>query len=170
MAFFNVGILEFAFFLRKLETSKSKVFKEQNTGMMRVLTLFVLFYLPISLCAQKIQLIEGNLTKLKGTESIDVQITFDSLLVGAEIPEQTFIAEKKKLWEEKEAGKGSEWERHWHDSKSKLYRPTFNSIFAKNAGLKISSDAQYIIVIKTRQIEPVVESWGAVLSFQRKHG
>lgn len=122
--------------------------------MRKAAALFAIIHLPMILCAQKIQLMEGSLAKLKGTKTITVQMIFDSLLVGAEIPEQAFIDEKKKLWDEKEAGKGSEWESHWEGSKSTLYGPTFSYIFAKNAGLKLAGDAPYIMIVKTQQIEP----------------
>jgi hypothetical protein len=108
----------------------------------------------LSLSAQEIQLVEGDVQALKGIKSIATRVTYDSLLVGAEFPEATFIETKKKLWDEKEKGKGEAWEKHWSESKVTLYGPTFGYIFAKNSGIKVEKSAPYTLILKTRQIEP----------------
>jgi hypothetical protein len=113
-----------------------------------------LSFLSLSVSAQKVQVVEGNIQVLKGLKTMAVSVTYDSLVVGAEIPEVTFIEARKKQWDEKEAGKGEAWAKYWNDSKVTLYGPTFGYIFAKNAGIKVDQNSPYTLVLKTRQIEP----------------
>lgn len=121
---------------------------------MKTILVALFFLLNVTVYAQRIRLVEGNIQLLKGMKNISARVTYDSLVVGAEFPESTFVETKRKAWDVKEAGKGDKWVEYWNESKSRLYGPTFAYIFAKNAGIKLDKEAPYTLILRTKQIEP----------------
>jgi hypothetical protein len=114
----------------------------------------LMIILSNTVVAQKIMVIEGDLKLLKGQTSINVEFAYDNMIIGTETPESTFIANKKKAWDEREPGKGEEWEQMWFESRTTLYEPEFRSVFTVQSGLLIDSlNSPYTLIFKTVQSE-----------------
>ena len=61
---------------------------------------------PIVVNAQRIKLIEGDLSPLKGTTALNTEFTYDNLKVGDFKNEDDYIQKKKDDYNKKEAGRG----------------------------------------------------------------
>jgi hypothetical protein len=105
--------------------------------------------------AQKVRLLQGDLKPLKGQKSIQIEFEYDSILIGGVTPEAEYIANKKTLWEQKEPGKGEDFESMWFDSRSEMHGPTFAFWFSKVTGWSTDDSlAPFKMIVKTRQLEP----------------
>jgi hypothetical protein len=119
----------------------------------RILVVLLMASLPCF--AQKVRLLQGDLKPLKGQKSIQIEFEFDSILIGGVTPEAEYIANKKNLWEQKEPGKGEDFESMWFDSRSDMHEPTFAFWFSKATGWSTKDpSAPFKMIVKTRQIEP----------------
>lgn len=122
-----------------------------------LLTAFVAF----AFCAQaqKIKLVSGDLTFLKGEKSINLQYNYDDLMVG-DMQEAAYIKKKVTEYNAKEAGKGDKWLENWKNDRKTRYEPKFEELFNKyleevNTKAKEGdASAKYTILIKTKMIEP----------------
>ncbi|MFZ6014588.1 MAG: hypothetical protein ACOYXT_29885 [Bacteroidota bacterium] len=107
------------------------------------------------LLAQKIQIIEGDLKLLKGQTVINIETAFDNMLVGAQIPEGTFVATKMEAWEAKEPGKGPAWKAMWFGEQEKNYKNIFGHYLFKESGLTVKENvAPFTLILKTTHMEP----------------
>ena len=122
--------------------------------MKKTLALFMMA-LTISGYAQKIKLLEGDLSPLKGQKSIRTEFTYDNMVVGKDKTEESYIQEKKAKLNEKEAGKGDKWEQDWVDDRKNRFEPQFRELFAKNSEMTTADDnATYTLIFKTTRTEP----------------
>jgi len=97
--------------------------------------LVFLFAITIgSAAAQKLEVVEGDLSQLSGLDKIHFEFVYDDLVIGESKPEADFVAEKSKAWDEREQGKGAEWKEHWISSRSQLYEPAFIKAFQNGPG------------------------------------
>lgn len=104
--------------------------------------------------AQRRQLIHGSLNGLKQEKSYRISFTYDSMLIGMEIPEKQYLEDKRKAWEEREPGKGTEFVDQWYDARNKRYEPAFIKSFEKFSLLKLNdSNATYTMILKTFHTE-----------------
>jgi hypothetical protein len=119
--------------------------------LLRLLTiLLILFSFPAS--AQK--LISGSLKGLKGQKSYGIRFTYDSMIVGEDMPEERYLANKKNDWDSREPGKGDEFVRQWFDHRQSYYEPAFIRKFEEFSELKLKdTDAKYTLIVKTKYIE-----------------
>src|SRR5688500_18678173 len=101
------------------------------------LIFFILLTLSFSTAAQKFKLLSGNLNALKGQSSYDIKFEYDNMIVGANMPENVYLEEKRKTWETREPGKGSEFVKRWYDHRSKRYEPAFTENFEKWGRVKL---------------------------------
>lgn len=106
--------------------------------------------------SQKLKIIEGDLSPLKGQKSIKTEFTYDNLTIGRKNkPEAEYVSEKKADHNKKEAGKGDEWEMKWKDNRPNLFEPKFRELFAKESGMTTADDnATYTLIFKTTNMEP----------------
>ena len=121
------------------------------------LTLFVfVLTLTCQLYAQKIELIEGDLSSLKAEKSIDINFTYDSITMGGKghPSESEYVAKKTAEYNKKEAGKGDAWAKSWKDDRESLYQPAFTKIFQQMSGLEMNAKAKYTLIFKTIYTEP----------------
>ncbi len=65
--------------------------------------------LSFNVSAQKLKLIEGDLSILKNEKSINTVFTYDNMSVGKYDKESEYISKKKDDYNAKEAGKGDKW-------------------------------------------------------------
>ena len=106
--------------------------------------------------AQKIKIVQGNLTPLKGQKEINTEFTYDNMKVGKFDKEDDYIKEKKGKYNEKEAGKGDRWEKSWKNDRQTRFEPRFIELFSKlsmmNADVKPT--AKYTLIFHTIFTEP----------------
>jgi hypothetical protein len=121
------------------------------------LALFAIIHLvSFGVPQQKMKLAEGNLKILKGQPSVNIEFSYDSMLVGENTPEKTYVQTKKEAWDLKESGKGEEWVKAWYDNRTNLYEGMFRYQFSKESGFAIgnTTNSQYTMIIKTTRTEP----------------
>jgi hypothetical protein len=120
------------------------------------ITLSSIFILAaLSADAQKIKIKEGSLDALKGQSSLKVQYDYSSFKVGKKT-EAEYIAEKKKKYNDDEAGRGDNWEKSWIADRDARYETQFKEEFEKQSEIKIdeNSSDKYTLIFKTTFVEP----------------
>jgi hypothetical protein len=121
---------------------------------LRSLVALALISVGSSTLAQKVKLFEGDLKPLKGEKSIQIEFSYDSMMVGEDL-EEVYVEKMKNRWNAEEAGKGDEWKQNWFDARKKLYEPSFNYSFSKASGISTKSETNtYTVVIRTIISEP----------------
>src|SRR5688572_3435675 len=122
---------------------------------MKKLIIMLLVASSSTLFAQKMKLVEGDLKPLNGQTSVKTEFTYDDMIVGKELTEREYIADKKTKLDEKEAGRGDKWEQAWVSDRKNRFEPQFRELFAKHSGMStVNENAQYTIVFKTTRTEP----------------
>jgi ribosomal protein L22 len=129
---------------------------------MKKLTLGLLFVLGSStaLLAQKIALVSGDLSILKGQTELNIVYDYSSMAVGKFKTEAEYKEKKIKEANEKEAGKGDQWEQSWENDKTTRFPSKFEELF--NKGIKDfninasqnNENAKYTLIVKTIYLEP----------------
>jgi len=121
--------------------------------MKHVLTLLLLCA-GIAGFAQKIKLLEGDLTPLKGQTSVKTEFQYE-MSVGKFDKEEDYIAKKKGELNEKEAGRGDSWEKSWKSDRQDRFEPQFRELFSKHSGIStVGDNATYTLIFKTIKTEP----------------
>ncbi|HYI78350.1 MAG TPA: hypothetical protein VEW65_12085 [Chryseolinea sp.] len=114
----------------------------------------LLVSLSTSVVAQKIKLIEGDLSPLKGQTSIKTEFKYD-MSVGKFDKEDDYIAQKKKELNEKEPDRGDSWEKNWKADRQDRFEPQFRELFAKHSEMSTTGEnAKYTLIFKTVHTEP----------------
>lgn len=115
----------------------------------------VLLCLTITVYSQKIKLIEGDLSPLKGQTALKTEFKYDDMSVGKFPKEEDYISKKKSELNEKEAGRGDSWEKSWKADRQDRFEPQFRELFSKHSALStVGENAQYTLVFKTTKTEP----------------
>ena len=105
--------------------------------------------------SQKIKLIEGDLSPLKGQKAINTEFKYDDMAVGKFPKEEDYIEKKKSELNKKEAGRGDTWEKSWKSDRQERFEPQFRELFAKHSDLStVDESAQYTLIFKTTKTEP----------------
>jgi len=120
-----------------------------------------IFALLILICAftianaQKIKLIEGDLSALKGVKSLKTEFTYSPMTIGKNEDEKEYIEEKKRKLNEKEPGRGEKWEKAWVDDRKDRFEPQFRELFSKHSGISlVDENSPYTLIFKTTRTEP----------------
>jgi hypothetical protein len=122
---------------------------------MKNILLLLFAWVSFTANAQKIKLIEGDLSPLKGQTEIKMEFTYDNMAVGKFKNEADYIASKKKDLNEKEAGRGDSWEKNWKDDRKDRFEPQFRELFAKHSELStVGENSKYTLIFKTTRTEP----------------
>jgi hypothetical protein len=104
--------------------------------------------------AQKIKLVEGDLSPLKGQASLKTEFEYD-MSVGKFDKEEDYIAKKKSELNEKEAGRGDTWEQSWKADRKDRFEPQFRELFSKHSDIStVDDNAPYTLIFKTVKTEP----------------
>ena len=110
--------------------------------------------------AQKMKLESGSLDFLKGATSVNIEYSYDSLIIG-KLSEPAYIEKKVAEMNKKEAGKGDQWLESWKHDRAARFQPKFEELLNKQfaerkADMKVGADpaAKYTLVLKTTIIEP----------------
>lgn len=104
----------------------------------------------------------GDLSFLQGQSQVNVEITYDDLVVGVKDrkPEEEYIRESMEEREAKEMGAGQKWLDGWNSAREKHYRPSFleliNKVVEKKEGTSFGAfpDAKYTLVFNVTMMEP----------------
>ena len=105
--------------------------------------------------SQKIKLIEGDLSSLKGQKGIKTEFKYDDMAVGKFPKEDDYIAKKKSELNGKEAGRGDAWEKSWKADRQERFEPQFRELFSKHSDLStVDESAPYTLIFKTTKTEP----------------
>lgn len=123
---------------------------------MKKLLIVALMSISLGSFAQKIKLIEGDLSALKGQSSVNTEFTYNDMIVGRKNkPEADYLAEKKAEYNEKEPGKGDKWAQQWVDDRKTRFEPQFRELFNKHSGITTTdANAPYTLIFKTTMTEP----------------
>jgi hypothetical protein len=100
------------------------------------------------------------LTALKGESTLNIQYTYDGLIVGKDGAEADYISRKKADLSKKDPAKADAFEKGWYNARAANFYPKFESLFNKGlekvhivAGQNQTS-AKYTVVVHTTFIEP----------------
>lgn len=131
--------------------------------MKTLLTLSLAILVSVGASAQKMSLTKGSFKALNGEAKVLVVYKYDDMNVGSgkrEMKETAYIERKKGEYNEKEAGRGDDWEKAWKADRDGRFHGKFEALFNKGmskAGTKISrdyADAKYTLVVHTTMTEP----------------
>lgn len=116
--------------------------------------------------AQKVKVLSGKLNVLKGVERLNLQYDYSKMGVGKFSDEADYVAKKKKDYNEKEAGRGDEWEKAWIADRKNRFEPQFEELFTKYSDITAGDipEAKYTLIFKTKFTEP-----GYNIYIQRKN-
>ncbi len=104
--------------------------------------------------AQLVDLNKGDLSILNGETTINIEFTYEKLVVGDDGKEDAYIKRKRQELNEKEKGSGEIWARKWEEDKKKRYEPKFILGFTNTGKMTVSATAKYTIIFNTKLIEP----------------
>jgi hypothetical protein len=102
-----------------------------------------------------------DLTFLQGQTKLNIQYSYDNMMVG-EKTEADYRKDKIAKFDEKEPGKGARWEKNWVNARQLAYQPMFEELFGKTItkedGNLIANedvkDAKYTMLVHTIFTEP----------------
>lgn len=120
----------------------------------RPLALGAAMALSLSMNAQRIKLLQGDLSALKSEQSINTEFTYDNMRVGKFEKEADYIADKTADLNKKEAGRGDTWAKSWVSDRETRFEPKFNEQFQESSKMTISKNAKYTLIFKTMTTEP----------------
>ena len=105
--------------------------------------------------SQKLKVIEGDLSVLKGQTSVKTEFTYDNMTVTTKnVPEAEFISTKKAEYEKKEAGRGDKFATAWVEDRPNRFEPQFRELFAKHSEMTTAGDnAKYTLIFHTTHTE-----------------
>ncbi len=112
-----------------------------------------------NLFAQKIKLVSGDLSFLKGQTKLNVEYIYDGMMVGKKT-EVEYIKDRMEKYNKDEPGKGEKWLTSWKGDRTKRFQPKFEELLNKYlepAKVSVSannSDAKYTLVLKTTFTDP----------------
>jgi hypothetical protein len=122
--------------------------------MMRLIILFLFISSSSSTTAQKVKLLSGRLSQVKGEKEFNIRFSYDSMIVGSAKNETEYLKEKKEAWELKEEGRGILFVKSWFDDREKLYAPAFIKHFENYSRVKLKPEnSRYTLIIKTKRTE-----------------
>lgn len=123
------------------------------------MVLCLIFLMSVTLQAQKVKLISGNVKSLKGETELKLSYSYDGMAVGRFKSEAEYTQKKVEEYNKKEAGKGEKWLETWNNDKKQRFEPGFeekiNKILEK-PGVVAGKDknAKYTMIVKTIFFEP----------------
>jgi hypothetical protein len=121
---------------------------------MKNLSLILFLCLSLTAYSQKLKLIEGDVSVLKGQNAVAIEFKYDNMNVG-KTTEAEYVAKKKGDYNKKEAGKGDKWEAEWVGNREDKYEPSFKERFSKFSDIATPSEGpDYTLIFKTLKTEP----------------
>jgi hypothetical protein len=122
---------------------------------MKNLAIVTFLCLSLTVYGQKIKLIEGDVSVLKGQKSVTTEFTYDNMSVGKYPQEADYVAQKKSDLNKKEPGQGDKWEQAWVSDRKERFEPQFRELFSKYAEIStVGENVPYTLIFKTVKTEP----------------
>lgn len=127
--------------------------------MKKLLFIVLIGLFTINLNAQKIKLVDGDISFLKGVKDLGVEFTYEDLTVG-KMSEADYIAKKVAEAEEREPGTGEAWPDQWYGDRPGHYEPKFIELFNDvmlSEGVTLTESVEatdYMMIVQTNFIEP----------------
>jgi hypothetical protein len=122
---------------------------------MKNVLVMMLLCLSIAGYSQKIKVIEGDLSPLKGVKAINTEFTYDNMAVGKFPKEADYITQKKTDLDKKEPGRGDKWEATWVSDRKERFEPQFRELFSKYSEMStVDESSPYTLIFKTVKTEP----------------
>lgn len=102
--------------------------------------------------------VSGSFEPLKNETSVNVEFTYEGMLVGS-FTEEKYIEKKVKEYNADEAGRGDKWAQSWVNDRGERFHPMFVELFNdRTSGQPLAgvgkTDARYTIIVKTLFTEP----------------
>jgi hypothetical protein len=120
----------------------------------KTIALFIFLFAGISSYAQEVNLSKGDLSILKDEKTINIEFTYDKMMVGDDGKEADYIKRKRTEMNEKEQGSGEIWARKWEEDKKGRYEPKFTLGFTNLSKMTVSAEAKYTLIFNTKALEP----------------
>ncbi len=93
---------------------------------MKKIIAFVAVALSVmTMSAQKIKVVSGDITVLKGQSELDVVFDYSGMGVGKFKSEEEYVIKKIKDYNKKEAGRGDKWAKAWVEDRNSRFEPKF---------------------------------------------
>lgn len=122
---------------------------------MKNVFLITLFCISLSGYGQKLKLIEGDVSVLKGQKAVKTEFTYDNMSVGKFPKEADYVAQKKADYNKKEPGTGDAWEEKWVSDRKERFEPQFRELFNEYGKIStVGEDSPYTLIFKTVKTEP----------------
>ncbi|HKH59705.1 MAG TPA: hypothetical protein VKA49_02680 [Flavitalea sp.] len=122
--------------------------------MIKLLGLLVAMSISLGISAQRIKLVEGDLSVLNSEQNINTEFTYDNMKVGKYEKEADYVSDKTASLNKKEPGRGDTWAKAWVSDRKERFEPKFNELFAQSSKMNTSKDAKYTLIFKTVTTEP----------------
>ena len=119
-----------------------------------LVVLFALLFIPTFTIAQDVDIIKGELIFLKDEKTINIEFTYEKMVVGDDGKEADYIKRKTAELNTKEAGTGDTWAIKWQEDKAMRYEPKYILGFTNLSGMTVSKDAKYTMIFNTKALEP----------------
>jgi len=113
-----------------------------------------LLFFSIHAHAQEVFLTRGDLSILKGETSINIELTYDKMIIGGYGKEAAYIKKRTTELNAKEPGSGDSWATKWELDKKTLFVEKFVLEFTKQNKMTISKEAKYTLIFDTKALEP----------------
>ncbi|MEO6541988.1 MAG: hypothetical protein ABIN74_13380 [Ferruginibacter sp.] len=119
--------------------------------------------------AQKIKTTEGDPSVLKNESNINIEFTYENISVGKFADEKDYIKKKTDEYNAKEPGRGDTWAKNWINDREARYEPKFIDLYIIGSNKKVTKDAKYTLIFKTKSIEPGYNIAGGMMIGGRKN-
>ena len=119
-----------------------------------LVVIFALLFIPTFTIAQDVDIIKGELIFLKDEKTINIEFTYEKMVVGDDGKEADYIKRKTAELNAKEAGTGDTWAIKWQEDKAMRYEPKYILGFTNLSGMTVSKDAKYTMIFNTKALEP----------------
>ena len=106
--------------------------------------------------AQKVKLVEGNLSALNGPTDLNIQYDYSQMGIGKFKTEDEYLSKKTEEYNKKDDGKGDKWAKEWKADRKKRFEPKFEELFNAYSKYKVGNNpkAKYTMILKTTFTEP----------------
>ena len=138
--------------------------------MKKIISTFGVLALSFSLmnaAAQKIKIIEGDLSVLKNETNLNIEFTYENLTVG-KLTEKEYVKKKTDEYNARTPGRGDIWAKDWVSDRQNRYEPKFIDLYMITSKKTVSKEAKYTMIFKTQSIEPGYNIAGGMMLGGRK--
>jgi len=123
----------------------------------RILSVFIVLLVSVTMFGQKIKIDSGKLSALEGVTDVRIEYDYSNLGVGKFDVEAEYIEKKVGDMNEDEAGTGDKWKEAWFNDRPTRYEVKFEELFSNyaeflNSGKEVESDV--VMNVHTTFIEP----------------